>query len=134
VPYWLTALALIVFGLLAIFSFGWILFVVALAMVVLGPVRRRPEIFWPPMTAVIAFLVGYLAVAPLSCFASAEPPGVVSPVVCTSALGVEYRGEGSFAPSSLPGVEAGLVLALVANIVVGAVLWWRRSHRAGVRT
>jgi hypothetical protein len=76
----------------------------------------------------------YVAVAPLSCFTNAEAPGVVSPVACTSVLGVEYRGEGSFTPSDLPGVEAGLLLALVAAPMVGAMLWWRRSHRPGVGT
>lgn len=129
--YWLTTLAVIVLGVLTIFSVGELVLVLALAMVVLGPFRRRPRVYWPPMAAVIAFLVGYLAVAPLSCFATAVLPGEVSPVVCSSLLGVQYTGTTPYNPSSLPGVYAGVVLAAVAGPVVGLGLWFRgRLRRA----
>jgi lysylphosphatidylglycerol synthetase-like protein (DUF2156 family) len=131
VGYWLATLALIAFGVLAIFSFGEFVLVLALAMVVLGPFRHRPAVFWPPMAAVIAFLVGYLAVAPLSCFATAVLPGEVSPVVCSSLLGVQYTGTTPYGPSTLPGVYAGLVAAAAAGLLVGLGLWWRgRLRRA----
>ena len=128
--YWLATLALIVLGFLAMFSVGWMLLVVGLAMTVLAPLRHRPAIYWPPMAAVLAFLVGYLAVAPLSCFATAEPPGAVSPVICSSLLGVQYTGTTPYTPSQLPGLAAGLLSALAAACLVGLGTWLRRRRRA----
>lgn len=130
--YWLTTLALIVFGILALFSIGWMVLLVALAMVVLGPFRHRSRIYWPPMAAVIGFLIGYVAVAPLSCFATAELPGIASPVVCSSLLGIQYTGTTPYAPSQLPGVYAGLAVGLIAALLVGVSLWTRRSGAASL--
>jgi hypothetical protein len=65
--YWITSLGLIAFGFLGMFSIGRPFFLVGLAMLVLGPVRRRPMIFWPSLLAVVAYNVGYWAVAPLHC-------------------------------------------------------------------
>ena len=126
--YWLTTLALIVFGILAAFSIGWMVLLVALAMVVLAPFRHRPGIYWPPMAAVIGFLVGYLAVAPLSCFATAVPLGTTAPVVCSSLLGIQYTGTIPYTPSQLPGVYAGLAVGLIAALLVGVSLWTRRTR------
>jgi hypothetical protein len=120
--YWLTILALIVLGVLTAFSFGWMILLVAAAMIVLGPFRRRPAIYWPAMAAVVAFVLGYVAVAPLSCFATAEPFGVDSPVVCSSLLGIEYTGTTPYNPSQLPGLYAGVVLAPIAALVVSVAV------------
>lgn len=75
--YWVAALAVIVLGFLTGFSIGVLLLPIGLAMAVLGPFRHRPLIFWPPMAALLAFLVGFVAVAPLICAADgvvAAPP------------------------------------------------------------
>jgi hypothetical protein len=53
--YWITSLGLIAFGFLGMFSIGRPFFLVGLAMLVLGPVRRRPMIFWPSLLAVVAY-------------------------------------------------------------------------------
>jgi hypothetical protein len=66
VRYWVTSLTLIVFGVLAMFSIGRPFLMVGVAMVILGPFRQRPAWFWPPLAAVIAYNVGYWAVARLS--------------------------------------------------------------------
>ena len=52
--YWITSLALIAFGFLGAFSIGRPFFLVGLSMLVLGPLRRRPALFWPPLLAVVA--------------------------------------------------------------------------------
>ena len=68
--YWIASLGLIAFGFLGALSIGRPFFLVGLAMLVLGPVRRHPALFWPPLLAVVAYNVGYWAVAPLYCTAT----------------------------------------------------------------
>jgi len=51
VAYRIAALILIVLGLLAILSIGPLLLLVGLAMLVLGPVRGRPVVFWEGASA-----------------------------------------------------------------------------------
>ena len=123
--YWLATAVVIAFGVLAGFTIGLVILPLGVAMAVLGPFRRRPAIFWPPMAGVIAFVAGFLAVAPITCTASSEVGGG-STSVCSSLLGVQYTGTGFFTPSQLPGLYAGLGLALVTAIVVAGTMWRRR--------
>ena len=98
-------------------------------MLVLGPVRRRPALFWPPLLAVVAYNVGYWAVAPLYCTAT-EAVGGPSTTVCSSVLGINYSGNGIYNPSLDPANIAGLLLAAVAFVVVlVAIISKRRSER-----
>jgi hypothetical protein len=129
VAYWLATVALIVLGVLTGFSIGPFILLVAAAMVVLGPVRHRPAIYWPPMAAVFAFLIGFVGVAPMSCAATAVIPGEVSTTVCSSLFGLRYTGTGIYNPSLLPGVYAGLALAGIALLLVAGAMWWRRRVR-----
>jgi hypothetical protein len=114
--YWVATLALIVMGFLTCFSIGVLLLPIGLAMAVLGPFRHRPLIFWPLMTALLAFLAGYVAVAPLICAADggsgAGPP-------CSSLIGIWYTSPN---PSLLPAVFAGLALAAMVGVLVLAVI------------
>ena len=127
--YWITSLGLIAFGFLGAFSIGRPFFLVGLAMLVLGPVRRRPALFWPPLLAVVAYNVGYWAVAPLYCTAT-EDVGGPSTTVCSSVLGINYSGNGIYNPSLDPANMAGLLLAAVAFVVVlVAIISKRRSER-----
>ena len=127
--YWITSLGLIAFGFLGAFSIGRPFFLVGLAMLVLGPVRRRPALFWPPLLAVVAYNVGYWAVAPLYCTAT-EVVGGPSTTVCSSVLGINYSGSGTYNPSGDPANMAGLLLAAVAFVVVlAAIISKRRSER-----
>jgi len=127
--YWITSLGLIAFGFLGALSIGRPFFLVGLAMLVLGPVRRRPTLFWPPLLAVVAYNVGYWAVAPLYCTAT-EAVGGLSTTVCSSVLGINYSGSGLYNPSPDPANVAGLLLAAVTFVVVlAAIILKRRSER-----
>ena len=115
--YWIASLGLIVFGVVGMFSIGRPFFLVGLAMLILGPLRRRPVLFWPPLLAVIAYNVGYWAVAPLSCTAI-ETVGGTSTTTCSWLIGIGYSGAGMFNPSLDLANQVGLVLAALVFVVV----------------
>ena len=124
--YWVASLGLIAFGVVAMFSIGRPFLLVGLAMLILGPLRRRPVLYWPPLLAVIAYNVGYWAVAPLYCTAT-EAAGGTSTTTCSSFIGIGYSGSGTYNSSLGPANQAGLLLAAVAFVVVlGAMLWQGR--------
>lgn len=122
--YWMTSLGLIAFGVVGMFSIGRPFFLVGLAMLVLGPLRSRPTLYWPPLVAVIAYNAGYWAVVPLSCTAT-QAVGGASTTVCSSLLGFTWSGSGIYNPSLEPAHQAGLLLAVVAFVVVLAALLWK---------
>lgn len=126
--YWIASLALIAFGWVGMLSIGRPFLLVGVAMLVLGPLRRHPALFWPPLVAVIAYDVAYWAVAPFFCSAT-EAAGGTSTTVCSSLIGVRYSGSGIYNPSSEPANQAGLMLAAVAFVVVLAAMLW--NGRAG---
>jgi len=123
--YWITSLALLIFGFLGALSIGQPFFWVGLAMMLLGAFRGRPLIFWPPLSAVIAYNLAFLAVAPLYCSAS-SPIGGTTTTVCSSLIGLRYSGEGSYNPSLMPAVWVGLMFAALTAIAVLAFLLWKR--------
>ena len=130
--YWIVTLALIVFGILGGFSIGQAFLLLGLAMLVLGAVRRRPLIFWPPMLAVVAFDIVFLVVAPFSCTSTIPEGGSAGVTTCSSLLGIMYAGTGIYNPSLAPAVEAALILAAVTGLAAFAVLWMRgRPQTAG---
>ena len=122
--YWVASIGLIAFGVVAMFSIGRPFLLVGLAMLILGPLRRRPVLFWPPLAAVIAYNVGYWAVAPLYCTAT-EAAGGTSTTACSSLIGIGYSGSGIYNPSLDPANQAGLVLAAIAFVVVLATMLWQ---------
>jgi len=131
--YWLATRALFVLSYLAGFSIGPFLLPVALAMLVLGPFRHRPLIYWPPMAAVLAFLVGYLAVAPLYCTRTTSVVGnsTASTSSCASLFGIiTYPGTN---PSVVPGVSTGATLAAVTVVIVVTIISWRRRPERASR-
>ena len=127
--YWITSLALLIFGFLASLSIGQPFFWVGLAMLLLGAFRGRPLIYWPPLSAVIAYNLAFLAVAPLYCSAS-SPIGGTTTTVCSSLIGLRYTGEGSYNPSLAPAVTFGLVAAGLTAMAVFAFLLWTRRTRS----
>ena len=108
--YWIAALALVGLGLLAGFSIGQPFFLVGIAMIVLGPFRRRPLVFWPALLAVIAYDVAYFVAAPLGCRSSGTDGGGIH-TVCSNLIGLSYEGDGLYDPSLMPAVIAGLLVA-----------------------
>lgn len=129
--YWVGSLGLIAFGVIAMFSIGRPFLLVGLAMLILGPLRSRPVLFWSPLVAVIAYNVAYWAVAPLYCTAT-EAAGGTSTTTCSSLIGIGYSGSGIYNPSLDPANQAGLVVAAIAFVVVLAGMLWegRRMRTA----
>ena len=95
--YWIAALLLVAFGFVTGFSIGPPFLVVGLALLVLGPVRRWPRLFWPPLVGVVAFILGVVLFVPLSCTATADV-GQISRTVCTGILGPTWSGSGLYNP------------------------------------
>ncbi|HVR79018.1 MAG TPA: hypothetical protein VMS99_11590 [Acidimicrobiia bacterium] len=128
--YWLTVLVLVAFGFLTIFSLGMYFWFIALALVLLSPFRSRPRIFRSGIALSLGFLIGYVLVAPWGCvqsFTSDPTTGeeTVSPVVCTSPIGIEYSGPEPFHPSRTPALFAGGASAVIA----AAVTWMVTASR-----
>lgn len=129
--HWVGSLGLIAFGVIAMFSIGRPFLLVGLAMLILGALRSRPVLFWPPLVAVIAYNVVYWAVAPLYCTAT-EAVGGTSTTTCSSLIGIGYSGSGIYNPSLDPANQAGLLVAATAFVVVLAgMLWQGRRVRTG---
>jgi hypothetical protein len=130
--YWLAALVLIGFGFVAGFSIGAPFLLVGLALLVLGPFRGRPRLFWPGLLAVIGFVLGVAFVIPLSCEATSAL-GQDSYTVCRSIGGQTWAGFGLYnaPPEAFSlAVLAGLAAASVAAVVtLGWVVLKQRTHR-----
>ena len=95
--YWIVSLLLVVFGFITGFSIGAPFLLIGLAMLVLGPVRHRTLVFWPPFVGVLVGIVGIVLLVPLTCTASGGVGGVSS-TVCTSILGPAWSGSGLYNP------------------------------------
>jgi hypothetical protein len=117
VSYWTTSAGLMAFGAIAMFSIGRPFLLVGFAMLALGRLRGRPVLYWPPLVAVIAYNIGYWAVAPLFCTATQEAGGH-STTTCASFIGIGYAGASG--PSLAPANETGLLVGVIAFVVV---LW-----------
>jgi hypothetical protein len=113
--YWLAAVVLMAFGFVTGFSIGAPFLLVGLAMLVLGPFRGRPRLFWPALLAVIAFVVAVILVIPLSCEATSAL-GNDSYTVCRSIAGPTWAGPGLYNPPA----EA-FSLAVLAGLAAGGV-------------
>jgi hypothetical protein len=131
VTYWVLALVITVFGFLTGFSIGAPFLLLGLALLVLGPFRRRPRVFWPSLVAVAAFVVTVALLIPLSCEATSESGGGSS-TVCRSIAGPTWSGTGLYNPPreayQMP-VRAGALIAIGAALATLAWLTIRR--RAG---
>jgi hypothetical protein len=132
--YWITTSGLVGFGFLAMFSIGRPFLMVGLTMLLLSPVRTRPAVFWPPIAAVIAWNVGFLAIAPMYCTATQtvgpdSDAAAESTTVCSSLTGIVYSGGGTYNPSLEPAKGAALLCASVTFLVVLASFLWRRRSR-----
>jgi hypothetical protein len=130
--YWLATLAVFVLSYLTGFSIGFFLLPVALAMLILGPFRHWPSIYWPPMAALLAFVAAYLAVAPLYCTATTSVVGnsTTSTSSCASLVGIITYPETN--PSVVPAVTTGASFAAVTAVIVATTIWWRGrlAHRS----
>lgn len=131
--FWLVVGVLFAFGVLTIFSIGLYFWFMAVALALLSPFRSRPQVFLPGLALFLGFLMAYVLVAPWVCsqsfsqnFASGEE--TISPVICTSPIGIEYSGPEPFEPSRSPALIAGGVTATGAAAVTWAVVRSRRQR------
>jgi hypothetical protein len=128
VTYWVLALVITVFGFLTGFSIGAPFLLLGLALLVLGPFRRRPRVFWPSLVAVTAFVLTVALLIPLSCEATSEAGGGSS-TVCRSIAGPTWSGTGLYNPPreayQMP-VRAGAAVAIGAALATLAWLTIRR--------
>ncbi len=116
--YWIAALLLVAFGFITGFSIGPPFLLVGLAMLVLGPLRRWPRLYWPPLVGVLAFILGVGLVVPAFCIATAEV-GQVSHTVCRSVLGLSWSGTGLY---NLPPEALDLALRIGIASGIGAAI------------
>jgi hypothetical protein len=128
--YWVASVALIASGLAGSMTIGRSFFIVGLAMLVLGPLRRRPLLFWPPMAAVLSYDVIFWAISPLYCSATSLPGASPGSATCSSLLGIGWpatAGGLADAASVFGETDAVALLAAAATFAfVLAVLLWRR--------
>lgn len=92
---------------------------------------RSTNWFWPPLVAVIAYNVGWWAVAPLSCTATQTAGATSGRTTCSSLLGIDYSGTGTYNPSFDAANQAGLLLAAAGFIVVLVVMLRRQRRDRG---
>jgi hypothetical protein len=132
--YWGVAVFLVGFGYLAVFGIGAPFLLTGITMMVVSPWRSRPQVLWPALAGVWAFVLGYVLVAPLGCTSTAIAVTVGSQVAmshttCTNILGIDYSGTGIYNPSLVPAVLAG-VTAGTAGAVATRILLRRRRAAA----
>lgn len=116
--YWGVVAVLFGLGLFAVVTMGFVpVLLLALALVVLSPLRARPRSFWTGLALVVGFLVGFVLVAPWSCpfpgswyGFSPRPPqeSVARLLMCDSLVGVVYSGQNPFVEPIVAGVLGGL--------------------------
>jgi hypothetical protein len=122
VAYWVFSAIVVLFGIVTGFSIGVFILPIGLALVVLGPVRKRPRVYWPGLMAVVGFVLGVLLYGPLTCTSTAMIPDGVAKTVCTSILGPEYRGFGTYSPSFEPARNVGLIMGVGAALLTFAIV------------
>ena len=128
--YWFFSLAVLLIGFLTGFSIGVFILPIGVALVLLGPVRRRPRVYWPALMAVVGFVAGYLLFVPLTCTATSATSGGEGATVCQSILGPGYRIAGMVEPPTDLARLAGIIGAGFAAVatLVGLVLAERRGR------
>jgi len=133
--YWVVTLALLVFGLVGIFSVGAPFLLVGLALLVLAPWREQPLVLWPGIAAVSGFVVVFVLVAPLGCTKSISLRGVpgdqsvsTGRTECGNALGIDYSGGPNYEPGYTAPLAGGTAGALAAGIGTWLTISLRKAR------
>lgn len=127
--YWLIALTLIAFGMIAALSIGAPFFVVGVVLLVLGPFRRRPLVFWPVLLAVVSGILAYVLLVPMFCTVTSEL-GASGETICRNLAGQRWVGGEAFSPPFEPARSASIVVAVVVGVacLLGLTLWSSRRN------
>ena len=125
--YWRVVVVAFGLGLIAVVSIGFLpLLLVAVALVMLSPLRARPHVFWTVVALVVGLLVGYVLFAPWSCLwswhgFSPRPQDGPSLFVCHALVGSADVG----AFPIWPAIMAGVLGALIGAALVGLFVLYR---------
>ena len=92
--YWITSLILVAFGLAGAMTIGRPFFLVGIVMLVLGRVRHRPRVFWPPLLGLVAYNVTFWTITPFYCSATSAVGGDSS-TTCSSLIGIPWPADAS---------------------------------------
>jgi hypothetical protein len=128
--YWAIAVALILFGMIGIFSIGAPFLLLGIMLAVLSPWRTRRGVLATGIAVILGFIVGVVLIGPGGCTSTAVPVGGVQSVgitTCSNLLGITYEGSGTYNPSLLPALLAGIALALMTGVTTA---WLYRRHSA----
>ncbi len=128
--YWAIVVALILFGLIGIFSIGAPFLLLGIMLAVLSPWRTRRGVLVTGMAVILGFIVGVVLVGPGGCTARAVPAGgahSIGTTTCSNLLGITYEGSGIYNPSLLPALLAGIALAAIAGATTA---WLYRRYPA----
>lgn len=136
IAYVAVAIAIALFGYLALFSIGFPFLLTGLLMLALTPLRRRIEIMVPALVWPWVFTLGYVLVAPLGCTGSAMATiadGVASLESTTrcNAVFFTYAGDGSYSPPIWPAVLVGAASATGVVVLVRRTMTRRKLLAAG---
>lgn len=112
--YWFAATGLVVFGFLGLLTIGAPFLLFGLVMMLLSPWRNRKDVIVPALAAVVAFVIAYLLLVPISCEAASGLDPITS---CRYLVGVRWMRSGTGQPSLVPGVIGGIVLATFIALV-----------------
>ena len=102
VAYYGTAALALGFGVLGIASIGFPFLFAGVVLFAVGPVRRRRDVLWPPLLAVLVATMGYVALASTRC---ASTPG--GGQRCENFLGFELPGDNFTAFRQVTGERTG---------------------------
>lgn len=124
VAYWTLVAMLLAFGMLAIFTIGAPFLLLGVTLAIVAPWRRRPTVLWPSVTGILAFVVGVLLIAPLSCTSTIVPSAPGAPpqpetTDCPSAFGlIHYGSDAGYIPALIVGVALALLAAATAHPIL----------------
>ena len=130
IAYWTLVVVLIAFGVLGLLSIGFPFLVLGITLAILSDRRHETGVIATAVSAILGFVVGYLLVAPVKCTFGADAVDGIDHHTCSSVLGFDYSGGGDYNPSLLPGLLAGLVVA----VLFGLGARWLARRLAARRT
>jgi hypothetical protein len=113
IAYWTLVVVLIGFGYLGLFSIGFPFLLLGITLAIVSQRRHETGVVAAGVGAIVGFTVGYILIAPLGCTTSANSVDPIEHTVCTNILGIDYSGTGVYNPSLIPGLLAGLVVAVL---------------------
>jgi hypothetical protein len=128
--YWIATLTLIAFGTAGLMTIGLQFLIVGLTMLVLGRLRHRPRLFWPPLLGAVAFSVASLSIEPFYCSASSTVNGSSAATSCSSLIGIPWPA----VPSGLADLGADLAitysvsLAIAIGVLALVAVWQVRNN------